>query len=57
MYMSNLDKFTVRGIIYISLSLLGLSYELFFAHSIRALPVIAYSFVILIGALCILKKV
>ena len=51
-----MDKFTIRGLIYIAISLLGLSYEFFFAESIRALPVIAYSFVILIGLYCIFRK-
>jgi hypothetical protein len=51
-----MNKFTVRGIIYIVISLIGLSYEFFFAASIRTLPVVVYSFVILIGLICIFKK-
>ena len=51
-----LDKFTVRGIIYIAISFLGLSYEFFFAENVRTLPLIVYGFVILIGAYCIFRR-
>ena len=47
------DKFTWRGIIFSGLSLLGLGYEIFFAHPIRSFVIIMYSFVVGIGMICI----
>jgi len=50
-----MDKFTIRGIIYIAISFVGLSYEIFWAHHVRALPVVGYLTVIGIGLYCIFK--
>ncbi|MDZ7260496.1 MAG: hypothetical protein ONB05_00035 [candidate division KSB1 bacterium] len=48
-----MDKFTIRGIIYSGISLLGIGYEVFFSAHIRPLLIILYSFVIVIGLICI----
>lgn len=48
-----MDKFTVRGIIYSTISGLGLGYELFFIHPARLFLVVMYSLVIGIGMILI----
>ncbi len=48
-----MDKFTLRGIIYSSLSTLGLGYELYAVHPPRMFLIVMYSLVIVIGLLCI----
>ncbi len=53
--MTKLDKFTVRGIIFIGISVLGLGYEVIFASQTRPLVVIAYICVIGIGLICIFQ--
>ena len=48
-----MDKFTIRGIVYIIISLIGLSYEIFWADHVRVLPLVAYLAIIGIGLFCI----
>ncbi len=49
----SVDKFTIRGIVYSAISVLGLGYEFFFSHPPRAFLLIMYSLVIGIGLICI----
>ncbi len=46
---SNVDRYTLRGLVFASLSSLGLGYELFFVQTSRLFLVIMYSIVIAIG--------
>lgn len=48
-----LDKFTIRGILYVLISGGLLSYELLFVEEPRILLLIMYPIVILIGLVCI----
>lgn len=48
-----MDKFTVRGLVYLTISLLGLGYELLFIHPPRLFLIIMYSIVSGIGLICI----
>lgn len=47
------DKFSIRGLIYMSVAAVGMSYELIFAAKIRPLLIVGYSVVIFIGMLCL----
>lgn len=44
-----MDKFKLRGIVYSTISIIGLGYELFFVASPRLFLVVMYSMVILVG--------
>ena len=47
------DKHSKRGMVYTGVALLGIGYELLFSKEIRALLIIAYSVVVVIGFLYI----
>lgn len=48
-----MDAYTVRGIVFIAISSLGLGYEVFFNHPSRLFLLFMYSVVIAIGLFCI----
>jgi len=47
------DKYSIRGLVYTGIALLGIGYELFFSNEIRILLIIAYSVVVAIGMMYI----
>jgi len=53
--MKKYDKFTTRGIIFITISVIGLGYEIVFKNQIELLVVFALLFVIGIGLICIFQ--
>ncbi len=48
-----LDKYSIRGMIYAGIALLGILYELIFSKEIRILLIIAYCVVIAFGVMYI----
>jgi len=48
-----MDKFTLRGIIYTVIGLLGIGYEFIFSRSTRPIVVLLYLGIIGIGLICI----
>ena len=52
--MKKIDKFMLRGIVFIVLSSAGLVYEFFFAKPIRVIVVLGYICVFGIGLICII---
>lgn len=47
------DKYSIRGMIYAGIALLGIGYELLFSNEIRILLIIGYGIVIFIGIMYI----
>ena len=48
-----LDKYSIRGMVYACVALLGIGYELIFSKEIRVLLIIGYSIVVAFGILYI----
>ncbi len=44
-----MDRYKIRGLVYVALSSLGLGYELFFVSQPRLFLVIMYGIVVMIG--------
>ncbi len=49
----NFDKYSLRGLVYATIALLGIGYELLFSYEIRPFLIIMYSLVVGIGCLYI----
>lgn len=47
------DKYSIRGMVYTGISILGIAYELFFSKEIRVMLIIAYTIVIAFGIMYI----
>jgi hypothetical protein len=47
------DKYSIRGMVYAGISILGLGYELIFSKEIRVMLFIAYTIVVAFGIMYI----
>lgn len=47
------DKYSIRGIVYAGIAILGIGYELLFSKEFRVLLIIGYSIVVAIGIMYI----
>ncbi|UCE05122.1 MAG: hypothetical protein JSW07_16085 [bacterium] len=47
------DKFSIRGMVYTGIALLGIGYELIFSRDVRPFLIIMYSVVVVIGVMYI----
>jgi hypothetical protein len=48
-----LDKYSIRGMVYAGIALLGIGYELIFSKEIRILLIIGYGIVVAFGIMYI----